>query len=84
MQQAAVCHCRTLDAFTFGKDYLGPAEMHIGGRKNAEALVMADVVVVHDEDAELPFQIPRQVVVLELDAVLQGLVPAFDLSLSLG
>ena len=37
-----------------------------------------------DEGADLPFEISGQVVVVEQDAVLQGLVPALDLSLGLG
>ena len=36
-----------------------------------------------DEGVNLPFEIARQVVVVEQDAVLQGLVPSLDLSLGL-
>jgi len=46
--------------------------------------MIADVVIVLDEGADLPFEISGQVVVVEQDAVLQGLVPALDLSLGLG
>ena len=46
--------------------------------------MIADVVIVLDEGADLPFEISGQVVVVEQDVVLQGLVPALDLSLGLG
>ena len=46
--------------------------------------MIADVVIVLDEGADLPFEISGQVVVVEQDAVLQGLMPALDLSLGLG
>ena len=41
------------------------------------------MVIVPDEGVNLPFEIARQVVVVEQDAVLQGLVPSLDLSLGL-
>ena len=36
-----------------------------------------------DEGADLPFEIAGQVIIVEQDSVLQGLVPALDLSLGL-
>ena len=45
--------------------------------------MIADVIVVLDEGADLPFEIAGQIVVFEQDAVLQGLVPALDLALGL-
>jgi len=47
------------------------------------SLMIADVIVVLDEGGDLPFEIARQVIVVEQNAVLQGLVPALDLSLGL-
>ena len=44
--------------------------------------MVAPVVVVLDEGPDLRLQITRQVVVLQQDAVLQGLVPALDLPLA--
>jgi hypothetical protein len=35
--------------------------------------MIADVVIVFDEGADLPFEISGQVIVVEQDAVLQGL-----------
>ena len=48
------------------------------------ALMVAAVIVVLDEGSDLGLEIAGQVVVLEQDAVLQGLVPALDLALGLG
>ena len=84
MLQATVCDGCTLDALTFGEDCLGPAEVDVGRGEIVDALVIADVVVVLDEGADLPFEIAGQVIVVEQNAVLQGLVPALDLSLGLG
>ena len=46
--------------------------------------MVAAVVVVVDEGLDLGLELAGQVVVLEQDAVLQGLVPALDLALGLG
>ena len=66
------------------QDGLCPPEVDVGGREIAEALVVAPVVVVIDEGLDLRFEITRQIVVFEQDAVLQGLMPALDLALGLG
>ncbi len=84
MLQAAVCDGVALDAFSFGEDRLSPVEVGIGRREVVDALVIADVIVVFDEGSYLPFEIAGQVVVVKQNAVLQGLVPALDLSLGLG
>jgi hypothetical protein len=63
--QAAVCDGCTLNAFTLGKDCLGPAEVDVGRREVVQALVIADVVIVLDEGFDLPFEIAGQVVVFE-------------------
>ena len=41
------------------------------------------MIVVFDEGFDLGFEIARQEVVFEQDAVLQGLMPSLDLALSL-
>jgi hypothetical protein len=46
--------------------------------------MIANVIVVLDEGADLPVEVARQVVVVEQDAVLQRLMPALDLPLGLG
>ena len=45
--------------------------------------MIADVVIVRDEGVDLPFEITGQIVVVEQDAALQGLVPTLDLALGL-
>ena len=65
MLQAAVCDGCTLDAFTLGKDYLGPVEVDVSRREVVQAFVIADVVIVLDEGFDLPFEIAGQVIVLE-------------------
>ena len=84
MLQATVCDGGKLDALAFCEDRLGPAEVDVGRGEVVDALVIADVIVVLDEGGDLPFEIAGQVIVVEQDAVLQGLVPALDLSLGLG
>ena len=42
--------------------------------------MIADVVVVLDEGVDLLFEIAGQIVVLKYNAVLEGWVPALDLS----
>ena len=46
--------------------------------------MVAGVIVVLDEGADLGLEIAGQVVVFEQDAVLERLVPALDLALRLG
>ena len=60
-----------------------PAEVGVSGRYVAEALVVTLVVVVLDEGLDLGLEVTAQEVVFQQDAVLQGLVPAFDLALGL-
>ena len=45
--------------------------------------MVAPVIVMLDERLDLGFEIARQEVVFQQDAVLQGLVPALDLTLHL-
>ena len=45
--------------------------------------MVALTVVVLNERLDLGFQVAWQIVVFEYDAVLQGLVPTFDLTLRL-
>jgi hypothetical protein len=58
MLQATGCDGCTLDAFTRGEDCLGPAE-DVGRDQVAQALVIADVVIVLDEGINLPFKTGR-------------------------
>ena len=62
---------------------MSTSEVNIGGREVSKALVIALVIIVRDEGIDLCFEMAGQVVVLEQDAVLQGLMPALDLALGL-
>jgi hypothetical protein len=57
MLQAAVCDGGQLDTFAFGEDRLRSAEVNVGRCNVVDALVLADVIVVLDKDADLPFEI---------------------------
>ena len=57
MLQAAVCDGGKFDASAFCEDRLRSAEVDVGRREVFDALVIADVIVVLDEGANLPFEI---------------------------
>ena len=84
MHQAAMLDGFTLDALTLQQDGLPPAEIDISRGQVVQALVVAPVVILLDECLNLGLKRARQVVVFQQDAVLHGLVPAFDLALGLG
>jgi hypothetical protein len=83
VQQAPLLDGLALDAFTLEQDGLAAAEVGVGRGQVVQALVVALVVVVLDEGRDLRLELAGQVVVLEQDPVLQGLMPAFDLALGL-
>ena len=83
MLQATVCDCLALDPFAFEEDGLSASEVDVGRGKIVEALVIAGMVVVRHEGGDLAFEIAGKVVVLKQDAVLERLMPALDLALSL-
>src|SRR6516164_1047628 len=56
MLQASGSDGCTLDTFTLGKDCVGSAEVDVGRGQVAQALMIADVVIVLDEGADLPCQ----------------------------
>ena len=84
MQQASVCDGQSFDPFPFDEDALAASEVDVGRREVAQALVVAQVIVVGDESADLGLEVARQVVILEQDSVLERLMPALDLALGLG
>src|SRR5271163_1414876 len=77
--QAAVGNGLSFNPFSFCQDDLAPAAVGVGRGKIVDAFVVAAVVVVGDESANLGFEIAGQEVVFQQDAVLEGLVPALDL-----
>jgi hypothetical protein len=78
VQQAAVCDCLSFDPFPFDQNGLASPEIDVGGRQIADALVIAQVIVVSDEGLDLSFEIARQIIVLDQDAIFQRLMPALD------
>ena len=57
MLQAPVLDGLSFDPFPFQQDGLAASEVDIDGREVIQALVVAPVVVVLDEGAELGFEI---------------------------
>ena len=84
MQQASVCDGLSFDPFPFDEDGLATSEVDVGRCQVAQALVVSQMIVVGDEGADLGFEVARQVVVFEQDAVLERLMPALDLALGHG
>ena len=84
MKQAALFDGFAFDPFPFQHDDVAAPKVDVGGSEIADAFVVAAMVVVLDERRDFPLEITRQEVVFQQDAVLQRLVPAFDLSLGLG
>ena len=84
MLQSSLFEGLSFDPLALMQDGLGASEVDIGGREVLQALVIATMIVVLDEAADVGFEIAGQVVILEQDAVLERLVPAFDLALGLG
>jgi hypothetical protein len=61
MLQAALVDGLAFDPLAFGQDGLPAAEVDIGGRQVAEALVVAGMVVVLDEGGDLPASLSPEV-----------------------
>ena len=83
MKQAPGFDGLPFDPFSFFQNGLAASEVDIGRGEVLQALVIAPMVVMIDEGLDLPAKIARQVVVFQQDAVLQSLMPAFDLALGL-
>jgi hypothetical protein len=62
---------------------LSTSEVDVSGGEVVDALVVSLMIVMIDERFNLCFQVCREEVVLQQDAVLQGLVPSLDLALCL-
>ena len=71
------------DPFSLLQDLFAAPKVDVGGCQVLQAFMVSPVIVMADEPADLPLQIAGQDVVLQQDAVLQGLVPSFDLALGL-
>ena len=84
MQQAALSDCPGFDRLSHFQDFSPASVINVGRGQVSQALMVPMVVVVIDEGADLPLEIAGQEVVFQQDAVLQRLMPAFDLALGLG
>ena len=62
---------------------MSASEVNIGWRQVLQALMVSLVIVVSDERFDLLLEIARQKIMLQQYAILQCLVPAFDLALRL-
>jgi len=82
--QSAVLDVLVFDASPLSQDGFTATEVDVSWGEVADALVVAMVVVVLDEGGNGGFKFPFEDVGFELDAVLQGLVPALDFALCLG
>ena len=82
--QASALDGLSFDPFSLQEDGLAAAEVDVGRCQITDGLVVTLVVVMIDEGIDLSLEIAGQIVILEQDAVLQRLVPAFDLALGLG
>lgn len=83
MLQAALLDCPFLDPFPFSENSFVASEVYVGGCDVVQALVVTLGVVVFDEGPDLALKITGQVVILQQNSVLHGLMPALDLALSL-
>ena len=83
MVQAAILDGQFLDLFSpFDNGGVTP-EVGVGRCDVIDALVVAVVIVMIDEDADLVFKVTRQEIVFQQDLVLGGLMPALDFTLGL-
>ena len=83
MLQSSLSDGVAFDPFSLPKDGRGSAEVDVGRCQVLQAFMVTAVIVVLDEARDLGFEIAGQVIVLEQNAVLEGLVPALDLALGL-
>ena len=83
MVQAAVLDSQFFDPFSPFNDDSVANELGIGGGDVAEALVVAVVVIMVDESADLAFKVSGQIIVFQKHAVFQRLMPTLDLALGL-
>ena len=84
MLQSALFDGVAFDPFAFEQDGVAASEVDVGRGQVADAFVISTMIVVFDEDCDLPLKVLREVVVFEQNAVLQRLVPALDFALGWG
>ncbi len=83
MLQAAISDCVSFDRFSFQQDGLGASGVHVSLGEIAQAVVITAISVEIDERGDLGPEAAGPIIVLNQYAVLEGLMPAFDLALRL-
>jgi len=83
MLQAALLDCPFLDPFPFSENGFVASEVDVGWCEVVQALVVALIVVILDECADLTLKVAGLIVVFEQNPVLHGLMPALDFALGL-
>ena len=83
MVQAAVLDGQFLDLLSPFDDSGVPAEVGVSRGDVVQALMVAVIVVMIDELADLVLKVTRQIIVLQQDAVFERLMPSLDLALGL-
>ena len=84
MLQAALLDSLAFNRFALFEDGFDFAEVGVGWRHVVETLVIAPVVVMLDQGADLDVKVAGQEVIFQEDSVLQCLMPALNLALGLG
>ena len=83
MLQSSLSDGVSFDPFALKQDGLAASEVNVGRCQVLQAFVVAPMIVVIDEVIDVRFEVTRQVVVFEEDAVLERLMPPLDLALRL-
>lgn len=60
------------------------SEVDIRWREIVQALMVALVIIMLDEERELLFELPREIIAVQEDPVLERLMPPLDFPLCLG
>ena len=81
MVQVAIFDGAFFDAFSPFYDGRGAPEVNVCRGNVTETFMVALMIIMLNEGADLVFQMPRQIIVLQQDAVLERLVPTLYLAL---
>ena len=82
--EAALTDCQCLDLSSLPQNGFVAPKVDVGERDVVQALVVALVIAILDDDPDLAFEIAWEVMVFQQQTVFHRLVPTFDFSLSLG
>lgn len=68
---AALFECLAFDLLSHVQDFLPTPEVDVGGREVVEALMVASMIVMVDEVGDGPFEMTREMIILQQDPALQ-------------